>query len=216
MKLKPIFYSVFLIFFLGCSNDDSTTISGQNFIIFGHFYDNCFGEGCVETFKLTDNELFEDIIHDYSGQDLDFVELENDKFEQVKDLVDFFPNQLLNDSESIFGCPDCTDGAGLFIQYSENGNLKSWRIDQIKNHVPSYLHDFMDKVYQKIELINDDDDSITLSEQKFLIFGHFYGFCFGERCVETFKLTDKKLFEDTIDDYYGRDFDFVELANDKF
>jgi hypothetical protein len=83
------------------------------------------------------------------------MELENDKFEKVKNLVDFFPNQLLNKSETVFGCPDCADGGGLFIQYSESGNLKSWRIDQSKNNVPTYLHNFIDKVNEKIGLINN-------------------------------------------------------------
>ncbi|MEM9687322.1 MAG: hypothetical protein AAF934_10435 [Bacteroidota bacterium] len=54
-----------------------------------------------------------------------------------------------------FGCPDCTDGRGVFIQYSENGNVKSWRIDQIKVNVPGYLHNFIDKVNEKIDFINN-------------------------------------------------------------
>ena len=136
-------------------NDDGIEINEQNFLIFGHFYGECIGEGCVETFKLTDKKLFEDTIDDYSGQNLEFLELGNDKFEQTKNLVDFFPNQLLNDNESVFGCPDCADGGGLFIQYSDNGNVKSWRIDQDKGNVPNYLHNFMDKVNEKIELINN-------------------------------------------------------------
>jgi hypothetical protein len=137
------------------NNDDSIEINEQNFLIFGHFYGKCIGEGCVETFKLTDKKLFEDNIDDYIGQNFEFMELENDKFEKVKNLVDFFPNQLLNKSETVFGCPDCADGGGLFIQYSESGNLKSWRIDQSKNNVPTYLHNFIDKVNEKIGLINN-------------------------------------------------------------
>jgi len=137
------------------NNDDSIEINEQNFLIFGHFYGKCIGEGCVETFKLTDKKLFEDTIDDYIGQNFEFMELENDKFEKVKNLVDFFPNQLLNKSETVFGCPDCADGGGLFIQYSESGNLKSWRIDQSKNNVPTYLHNFIDKVNEKIGLINN-------------------------------------------------------------
>ena len=141
---------------LSCSNDDDgITINEQNFLIFCHFYGECFGEDCVETFKLTDTKLFEDTIDDYLGQDLAFVELENDKFEQVKGLDDFFPNQLLTGFDTVFGCPDCADGGGLFIQYSENGNVKSWRIDQDKDNVPSYLHNFIDKVNEKITLINN-------------------------------------------------------------
>lgn len=136
-------------------NDDGIEINEQSFLIFGHFYGECIGEGCVETFKLTDKKLFEDSIDDYSGQNLEFLELGNDKFEQTKNLVDLFPNQLLNDNESVFGYPDCADGGGLFIQYSDNGNVKSWRIDQVKGNVPNYLHNFMDKVNEKIELINN-------------------------------------------------------------
>jgi len=155
--MKKIFLYLCLIGgLISCiNNDDSIEINEQNFLIFGHFYGKCIGEGCVETFKLTDKKLFEDTIDDYIGQNFEFMELENDKFEKVKNLVDFFPNQLLNKSETVFGCPDCADGGGLFIQYSESGNLKSWRIDQSKNNVPTYLHNFIDKVNEKIGLINN-------------------------------------------------------------
>ena len=38
-----------------------------------------------------------------------------------------------------------------------------------------------------------------------IVFGHFYGFCVGEECVEIFKLTNTGLYEDTIDNYPPRD-----------
>ena len=136
-------------------NKDCITLNEQNYLVFGHFYGMCAGEGCVETYKLTDMKLYEDLIDDYSGQNLEFVELENETFAQVSDLVDFFPNQLLSEEETVFGCPDCSDGGGLFIQYSDNGNLKSWRIDQFQNNVPSYLHAFIDQVNEDIALINN-------------------------------------------------------------
>ena len=145
-----------IVILTSCNKDeDSITINEQNFLVFGHFYGMCVGESCVETYKLTDLKLYEDILDDYSGQNLDFVELDNETFEQINDLVDFFPNQLLNETDTVFGCPDCSDGGGLFIQYSDNGNLKSWRIDQFQENVPSYLHSFIDKVNEKIVLINN-------------------------------------------------------------
>ena len=60
------------------------------------------------------------------------------------------------------------------------------------------------------------DNNMTINEQNFLVFGHFYGFCGGESCVETFKLTDEKLFEDTIDDYMGQNLEFEELESGLF
>jgi hypothetical protein len=155
MKKVFLFLITFGVLFSCNKDDDNITINEQNFLIFGHFYGECFGESCVETYKLTDEKLLEDTIDDYSGHNLEFMELENEKFEQVNDLIDYFPNQLLNESETVFGCPDCADGGGLFIQYSENGNLKSWRIDQVKDNVPGYLHSFIDKVNEKIALINN-------------------------------------------------------------
>lgn len=155
--MKKILLSLLTIaILLSCNKDDeNSNTDEQNFLIFGHFYGMCIGENCVETFKLTDKNLFEDTVNDYLGQNMEFVPLKNDKFEQAKNLIDYFPEELLAQNETVFGCPDCADGGGLFIQYSKNGVVKSWRIDQTKANVPSYLHNFMNKVNEKIKLINN-------------------------------------------------------------
>jgi len=153
---KAITLLIAIAMLTSCNKDeDCITLTEQNYLIFGHYYGMCIGEGCVETYKLTEMKLYEDLIDDYSGQNFDFVELDNETFEQVSDLVDFLPNQLLSESETMFGCPDCADGGGLYIQYSDNGNLQSWRIDQMQDNVPSYLHSFMDQVNASIALINN-------------------------------------------------------------
>jgi hypothetical protein len=62
-----------------------------------------------------------------------------------------------------------------------------------------------------------------LSEKKdendsYIIFGHFYGECLGEKCVENFKLTNTHLFEETTDPYtlMPGTGTFVELDHSKF
>lgn len=50
----------------------------------------------------------------------------------------------------------------------------------------------------------------------YLIFGHFYGRCTGENCIETFKLTDRHLFEDSNDIYAGEHFNFVAVDRNYF
>ncbi len=47
--------------------------------------------------------------------------------------------------------------------------------------------------YEHLEKESSDND--------YILFGHFYGFCMGEQCVEIFKLTDTALYEDTNDTY---------------
>ena len=139
-----------------CEKDEDIVIEGTDYLIFGHFYGECQGESCVETFKLTDQNIYEDENDNYSGSgQFNFKELDNDKFEQVKDLIDFFPPELLNDTNETFGCPDCADQGGLLVKLARNGFVKSWRIDQSKNAVPVYLHAFMDSVNVKIDLLSN-------------------------------------------------------------
>ena len=143
------------LLFNSCDKNNEFEISDNDYLIFGHFYGMCGGEECVETFKLTDEKLYEDLNDNYSGTEpFNFVILEDEKYNDVKDLISAFPSQLFNENDTTFGCPDCWDQGGLFIEYKKDGNLKKWRIDQSKNQVPYYLHDFMDKVNEKIEIIN--------------------------------------------------------------
>ena len=153
--MKKLFLLLLPVTFLiSCQKANTGNTVQPDYLVFGHFYGMCQGEECIETFKLTDDQLYEDKVDDYTGQQLVFVQLDESKFNKVRDLPNYFPAELLNSYQSVFGCPDCADGGGLFIQYYQNGQLRSWRIDQVKSNVPAYLHDFMDKVNQKIALIN--------------------------------------------------------------
>jgi len=154
--IKVLILILAVVFIQSCDKNDEIELSDNEYLIFGHFYGECLGEDCIVTYKLTDKKLFEDNNDNYSGTGpFDFNELGIDKFSQVKDLIDYFPKELLNSNETTFGCPDCADQGGIFIQYVKNGDVNSWRIDQSKNDVPDYLHSFIDKVNEKIELINN-------------------------------------------------------------
>lgn len=63
-------------------------------------------------------------------------------------------------------------------------------------------------------------ESQIFSENEYLIFGHFYGFCGGEECIEIFKVTNDALFEDTNDFYPNSDniyeAKFIQLPESKF
>lgn len=47
----------------------------------------------------------------------------------------------------------------------------------------------------------EKEDDIKLSDSDYLIFGHFYGECVGEACVEILRLEESKLLGDTKDNY---------------
>lgn len=44
-------------------------------------------------------------------------------------------------------------------------------------------------------------DNLGPSKSGYIIFGHFYGECLGEKGIEIFTLEDDKLFEDSNDRY---------------
>lgn len=54
-----------------------------------------------------------------------------------------------------------------------------------------------------LTLVSCQQDDIKQSESNpdYIIFGHFYGECIGEKCVEMYKLTNNHLYEDTNDRY---------------
>ena len=143
-------------FLSSCKKDQDPTNTETDYLIFGHFYGMCQGETCVETFLVTDQKLFEDENDSYSvSEPFNFNELSSDDFELVKSLIESFPPELLNDTNSTFGCPDCADQGGLLIKLAQNGEVKSWRIDQSKMAVPQYLHAFMDSVNVSISLLSN-------------------------------------------------------------
>ncbi len=158
--MKKAIYGILLMMivsiFSSCSEEKMA--EPNDYLIFGHFYGFCLGDQCIQIYKLDNERLYEDQNKTYPGYDelyeASFVELESKYYEEVDDLINYFPNQLLNESDTIIGCPDCADGGGLYIEYKTETMHRYWLIDQDINRVQPYLHDFIEKVNDKIEKIN--------------------------------------------------------------
>ncbi len=64
------------------------------------------------------------------------------------------------------------------------------------------------------------DDEIKLANDDYLVFGHFYGECLGEQCIEIYRLEQTRLLEDLNDNYpNGTDFyqgQFIPLEDELF
>lgn len=153
MKYTLIGLSLMLISL--CSKENGMFTDENDYLIFGHFYGECLGEECVEIFKLTQNELYEDTTGGYLSTEFDFVLLKNESYEKTRDLIDAVPSQLLREEVDAFGCPDCADQGGLYIEVVNKGKKMKWQIDHNKSAVPVYLHDFMDRVNLAIKSINE-------------------------------------------------------------
>ncbi|MFV0376550.1 MAG: hypothetical protein ACK5JD_04520 [Mangrovibacterium sp.] len=139
---------------VSCDKDENVKLSDAGYLVFGHFYGECVGERCVEIFRLEKDKLFEDTEDQYPyGAGFyagNFVQLSAQKFDGAKDLVNYFPAELLNEPDNIIGLPDAGDWGGLYIEYNYNGIRKRWLLDQMKSNVPEKYHSFIDKVNEKI------------------------------------------------------------------
>jgi hypothetical protein len=145
------------MFLLTSCDKDDIELSNSDYIVFGHFYGECMGEQCVEIFRLEKEKLCEDTKDQYpNSNDFysgNYVQLSQQKFDAIKDLTNSFPTDLLNETDIVIGQPDAGDWGGLYIEYNFNGVRKFWLLDQNKSNVPTKYHDFIDKVNEKIELL---------------------------------------------------------------
>ncbi len=158
MKLIKIFSGIVLLIFIACDKNAVTPIADDGYFVFGSFYGECEGEGCIEIFRLEENQLSEDTLDNYPSADFyqgKYVTLTNDKFEMAKDLPGFMPDKLFDENEKIIGAPDAGDWGGIYVEYNNDNIRKFWLIDQKKDNVPSYLHAFIDAINEKIGRINE-------------------------------------------------------------
>jgi hypothetical protein len=150
------FILLLTILTIACSKENKTTtgaeIKNDDYLTFGTFNGECLGNDCVRIFVLEESKLFEDP-NDLNGTLINYITLSNEKYDLVKDLIDYFPTNLFDEENQTFGCPDCVDQGGIYVRYSIDGNSGEFRIDMNNDKIPSYLHGFVDKIKEKLELL---------------------------------------------------------------
>ena len=68
-----------------------------------------------------------------------------DKFNLAKKLLDKFPQYLLFNPNKTFGCPDCADQGGYYIEIKEkNGEVKNWHIDTDTSKQPAEIRAYIE------------------------------------------------------------------------
>lgn len=155
MNIIKLFLPVITLIFLSSCSKIESEVANPDYLVFGHFFGECGGEQCIETFKLTSTQLLEDTNDNYLGTEFDWTELDADKHALVVDLLDAFPASLADEADQTFGCPDCGDWGGNYVEYSANGKVGRWVLDMIKDDIPAYTHDFVDLLNEKILEINN-------------------------------------------------------------
>jgi hypothetical protein len=164
-KMLFLFLAIGSLTFLSCEQNEikseeneqstETLLSEKDeYFVFGHYFGMCQGEKCIEAFKISSGDLFEDSKDAYPNNRSpyagEFTINRNDKYELVKDLP-AIPASMLNAPNTTLGCPDCSDGGGLYIEIHKNGETKYWLIDL--QRIPEGLEEFVRDIEAKIEIL---------------------------------------------------------------
>lgn len=137
-----------MIMMLSC-----TQPAEDDYFIFGHSFGLCGGEECVETFKIIDNQIFEDTEDNYGNKGpYDFELLDKSSYNLANHLQSMLPDELKNEDD-VIGCPDCYDQGGIYIEIMRNKEKSSWWMDMDSKNLPDYLHSFKDTVAATIRAI---------------------------------------------------------------
>lgn len=144
----------------GCKDISPLATSDGDYIVFGSFYGECFGEQCVEIFKYEDGILYEDSLDrypsinqlPYTGK---YYKIENKFPVDIEKLRSDLPLELLSSKPTVFGIPDAYDQGGMIIQIKVEGEYKYWLLDTNPEALPEYLRDYAAELKSVISKIRD-------------------------------------------------------------
>ena len=140
-----------------CS-DDAQRLSGPgDYIIFGDYYGECFGDGCVDIFRISDGRIFADTLDRYPvasklPHTVEFVQLPGARYDDVADLIRDVPARLFDEAAVVIGQPDAGDWGGFYLETNVSGETRYWLIDKMDDNLPGYLRDFTRKLDEAIQI----------------------------------------------------------------
>ncbi len=139
---------------IACDVPNGTEVSlTPDYLVFGRFAGECFGERCIEIFKIEKESLYEDTLDSYptflylGG----FAKLNESKYESVRHILDHVPQGLRTIPEGRIGEPDSHDQGGIYLEIKLNTGRRYWLIDNVKSRIPNFLHAFVDTVRRAVD-----------------------------------------------------------------
>lgn len=137
-------------------NDDPT----QDVLIFGLDYLECGGD-CAFIFKLEANQLFEDDDVNFItslDQELTFLSTPRraEDFELAKQLLEEFPEQLMEIEPGLIGNPNNHDQGGITIEIHRAGTVKRWYVDTVTRKQPDFLVPYTQKLTEIVNQLIED------------------------------------------------------------
>lgn len=151
MKSKILFPVLLCALLFSCKKDPVTPDS-VDYFTFGVNYCFCIDQ-CATLYKYADAKLIKGVGNSCEPADYTFngTALPADDLALAETLLNALPDSLFSSSETIFGCPDCADQGGYYVEIKKDGEVKSWRIDTRADDLPEWLKPYQQKIKDTIE-----------------------------------------------------------------
>ncbi len=159
MRITIQFIIAFFVVLVSACDRNPAGFSGNSYLVFGHFYGECFGELCVEIFKIQNEQLYEDTLDNYPTVSnlphvTDYRQRSSDEYDKIKHLQVLIPELLFEESSILIGQPDAGDWGGFYVETDQSGEKRYWLIDKMKSNIPEYLYEFTDSLDAAISGLN--------------------------------------------------------------
>jgi hypothetical protein len=157
MRTQLLFFLTFLSL-AGCRDgrEEMEPQLSDGTFLFTKYHCFCSGS-CISGYRLSNNELFYG-----TGQGCDpaTLEFETTPLAQADaDLAialrDALPASMFTSPEEIYGCPDCGDWGGYYVEFQQNGGTtRMWRLDTQFSSLPPEVKAFAEKIQQTLDALN--------------------------------------------------------------
>lgn len=132
MKSLRLLLLPFMLFLGSCDNKPPQPAKAET-LVFGTYYGMCAGN-CVNIYQLTGTSLSKDDSADYPALGVNYSfsvksVLPPSKYNMAKKLLYDIPAELLTIGDKTYGCPDCHDQGGLYIQIKSGPAIMRYMID---------------------------------------------------------------------------------------
>ncbi|MFC2085823.1 hypothetical protein ACFLRO_01280 [Bacteroidota bacterium] len=144
----------------GCSEDPVGHLESDEHVVFGDFYGECLGEGCIDIFKIQDGRVFADTLDRYPSASMlphetAWVEISDDSFTSLCQIFSEIPTDLFLEEEIVIGQPDAGDWGGFYLETRLDDETRYWLIDKLEGNLPSYLRPFAERLDEAIRLAGE-------------------------------------------------------------
>lgn len=154
MKILSLLIIALFLTLTSCTKDED--VKNDEVLTFGQFFGFCAGDGCIRIYKMDQTSIKEDTTDQYPSEQFYngiYVPLSESKFNETKDLFNSFPQDLFNESQTTIGMPDAGDWGGYYVEYKKGDQHKMWLIDKMRTNVPEKYHAFLDKIDEKLVIL---------------------------------------------------------------